>query len=144
MKWYKHDPAAFLEGTVELTLEERGAYIVLIDLLYARAPINHVTDELVMSAARINRQRWNRLKISLIAKGKVQESDGHLTVNRFKKVLENFQETSKKVASLRARRLKEQELRLIRNVGESRIQNSKSLSYLYRASKRTAEEGREE
>ena len=134
MKWYKHDPAAFLEGTTELTLEERGAYIVLIDLLYARAPANHVTDELVMSAAGINRQRWNRLKTSLMAKGKIHENDGHLTANSFKKVLEKFQETSKNVASLRARRLKNQWLRQIPTV----LENTE-----YRLSKREPEKGSE-
>ena len=72
-----------------------------------------------MRAAGINRQRWQRLKASLIHKGKVHENNGHLTVNRFKKVLENFQETSKKVASLRVRHLKKQELRLIRNMSEN-------------------------
>ena len=36
MKWYKRDPDAFFAATRTLTLEERGAYNDLLDLLYAR------------------------------------------------------------------------------------------------------------
>ena len=61
MKWYKHDPAAFLEGVIGLTAEERGFYITLIDLLYARDGHN-VTDELVCSAMRCNPRTWRAVK----------------------------------------------------------------------------------
>ena len=50
MKWYKRDPAAALEGMLGLTIEERGAYNALIDLIYARAPRGGVTDQLVCKA----------------------------------------------------------------------------------------------
>jgi Protein of unknown function (DUF1376) len=82
MKWYKHDPSAALAGMIGLTVEERGAYYTLIDLLYARAPHNDVTDILVIKALGIRPQTWRRLKGSLILKGKVHETDGKLTANR--------------------------------------------------------------
>lgn len=82
MKWYKHDPSAALAGMIGLTVEERGAYYTLMDLQYARAPHNDVTDELVVKALGVRPQVWRRLKASLIAKGKVHESDGRLTANR--------------------------------------------------------------
>ena len=53
MKWYKHDPAAFLEGVTGLTAQERGFYITLINLLYARDG-HAVRDELVCSAMGCN------------------------------------------------------------------------------------------
>lgn len=73
MKWYKHDPSAALAGMIGLTIEERGAYYTLIDLCYARAPKNYVTDVLVAQALGCRPQVWRRLKASLIAKGKVRE-----------------------------------------------------------------------
>lgn len=82
MKWYKHDPSAALAGMIGLTVEERGAYYTLIDLQYARAPHNDVTDELVIKALAIHPQYWRRLKAGLIAKGKLHETGGKLAANR--------------------------------------------------------------
>ena len=36
MKWYKRDPDAFKGGTLGLSLEEIGAYTLLLDDIYAR------------------------------------------------------------------------------------------------------------
>ena len=33
-RWYKRDPNAALEGMAVLTLEERGAYNTVLDLIY--------------------------------------------------------------------------------------------------------------
>jgi uncharacterized protein YdaU (DUF1376 family) len=86
MKWYKHDPAAFLEGVIGLTAEERGFYITLIDLLYARDGYS-VTDELVCSAMRCNPRTWRAVKRRLMACGKVREDNLGLTANRVELVL---------------------------------------------------------
>jgi hypothetical protein len=88
MKWYKHDPNAALAGMIGLTVEERGAYYTLIDLLYARAPHNDVTDQLVVKALGVRPQMWQRLKASLIAKGKVHETGGRLMANRVETTIE--------------------------------------------------------
>lgn len=86
MKWYKHDPTAFLEGVFGLTAEERGFYITLIDLLYARDGQN-VRDELVCSAMGCNPRTWQAVKKRLMASGKVREINGKLTANRVEWVL---------------------------------------------------------
>jgi hypothetical protein len=69
---------------IGLTVEERGAYYTLMDLQYARAPHNDVTDELVIEALGVDPRTWRRLKAGLMAKGKVHETDGKLTANRVK------------------------------------------------------------
>lgn len=86
MKWYKHDPTAFLEGVIGLTAEERGFYITVIDLLYARDG-HDVRDELVCQAMACNPRTWRVIKRRLIACGKVREVDGELTANRVERVL---------------------------------------------------------
>ncbi len=86
MKWYRHDPAAFLEGVIGLDFEERGAYITLIDLLYARDG-KDVTDDLVCKAAACRPQVWRRIKSKLVDKGKVREVGGKLTANRVETTL---------------------------------------------------------
>jgi len=90
MKYISFEPAAFLEGVIELSLEERGFYITLIALNYARAKkngssewqIGDVTDDLVIKAAHSRRDVWRRAKASLIAKGKIIEINGKLVANR--------------------------------------------------------------
>jgi uncharacterized protein YdaU (DUF1376 family) len=84
VKWYKHDPSAALAGMIGLTVEERGAYYTLMDLQYARAPHNDVTDDLVVKALAVRPHTWRRLKAALMAKGKVQEKDGKLSARRVK------------------------------------------------------------
>ena len=34
LKWYKRDPRAALTGMMSLSLEERGAYNTILDLIY--------------------------------------------------------------------------------------------------------------
>jgi uncharacterized protein YdaU (DUF1376 family) len=82
MKWYKHDPAAFLEGVIGLTAEERGFYITIIDLLYAR-DAREVKDELVIKAMACDPRSWRAVKKRLVAKGKIWElADGSLMARR--------------------------------------------------------------
>ena len=87
MKWYPHDPCAFLEGVINLNAEERGFYITLIDLLYARDGKN-VTDELVSKAMGCRPQVWRRVKAQLIAAGKIRELNGSLNANRVETTLQ--------------------------------------------------------
>jgi hypothetical protein len=90
MKYVSFEPAAFLEGVMELSAEERGFYITLIALNYARAKQNglaqwavgDVTDELVRKAIGCRSHTWRRIKASLILKGKVSETEGKLRANR--------------------------------------------------------------
>ncbi len=111
--WYPRDPQAFVLGTMGMSLELRGAYSVLLDLMYHRG--GYVPDD-EAELARImgvNRQRWRRVRGELIGLGKVIEWRGHLTNERVlstlrdsphltlkqpktsPKVAENLPETSK-------------------------------------------------
>ena len=95
MKWYKHDPSAALAGMFGLTVEERGAYYTLMDLLYARDG-DGVTDELVCSALACHGRTWIALKKRLIGKGKIWvQADGTLMAKRVENALKSC-ETSLK------------------------------------------------
>jgi len=110
VKWYKHDPNAALAGMIGLTVEERGAYYTLIDLLYARAPHNDVTDQLVIKALGCRPQVWRRLKGGLTAKGKVHETDGKLSANRVETEVKLAVNRIDNMRVLRARQLEKQAL----------------------------------
>ena len=81
--WYKRDPHAALEGMSELTMEERGAYNSLIDVLYCRGGTVPDDDVLVARLIYCHWREWRALKKRLIAKGKVHILEGgKITANR--------------------------------------------------------------
>jgi uncharacterized protein YdaU (DUF1376 family) len=83
MKFYKHDPNAFLAGTGQLSLEERGAYITLIDMLYANDDLLVDNDEAIARAMNCQTRRWQRIKSRLMKLGKIRvDNDGLLHANR--------------------------------------------------------------
>jgi uncharacterized protein YdaU (DUF1376 family) len=113
MKWFKFDPHAFLEGTLGLDAEERGFYVTLLCLLYARDG-EGVTDELVCKAMGCRPQVWRRVKTDLIGKGKVREVFGKLTANRVETELHTAHKLIEKMSYLgklsAAKRLQNNEL----------------------------------
>lgn len=89
MKWYKRDPDAALAGMIGLTLEERGVYNTIIDLLYSRDGNLPSDDVFFARACECRPQVWRRVRDSLIAKGKLRcRADGKLTANRVEKELQ--------------------------------------------------------
>jgi uncharacterized protein YdaU (DUF1376 family) len=90
MKWYYHEPDAALSGMAELNLEQRGAYITIINLLYSRDGMVPDDDVAVARMMRIHWRSWRALKKQLIAAGKVRvTTDGLLTANRVPETLMN-------------------------------------------------------
>jgi uncharacterized protein YdaU (DUF1376 family) len=71
MRFYKHDPDAFLAGTSELTFEQCGAYIRLINLLYSHDDVLADDDNAIARMMGCQLRRWQRLKAQLIRLGKV-------------------------------------------------------------------------
>jgi len=74
--WYKRDPAAALEGMHHLTLEERGAYNTVLDLIYLREDRLFDDDRFISGHLGVDKRVWTRLKTSLVAKGKLLLEDG--------------------------------------------------------------------
>lgn len=78
IRWYKRDPNAALQGMAILSLEERGAYNTILDLLYARD--GHLPDDerelsrLMHCDIRI----WRRVRRRLMDLGKLYIHAGNL------------------------------------------------------------------
>ena len=89
LKWYKRDPHAALQGMMTLTLEERGAYNTVLDLIYShdgRCPDN---DREIASWLRVDIKRWRRIRKRLIEKGKLYPYAGELHNRKADEVCEN-------------------------------------------------------
>lgn len=104
MHWYKRDPDAALAGMSELTLQERGAYNTILDLLYARDGDLPDDDDVLPRMVGCHGNEWRAVKAKLIARGKIWTVDGKLTAKRVETELKerkNFSETQRKRAGKR-------------------------------------------
>lgn len=82
IKWYKRDPDAALQGMFELSLEERGAYNTVLDLIYAKANKLPDDDRFVAGWMRVDVRVWRRIKLRLIALRKLRVDAGFLRNGR--------------------------------------------------------------
>lgn len=103
MKWYKRDPDAALTGMRGLSDAEYKAYGIIIDLLYSRDGDLPDDEFLISVHVGWHRQKWRRVRSSLLAKGKIHlQTDGKLTANRVQTAIKeaaNYSESQ----SLRAK-----------------------------------------
>jgi uncharacterized protein YdaU (DUF1376 family) len=78
LRWYKRDPNAALQGMAMLSLEERGAYNTILDLLYARdgnlPDIEAELARLLHCDVRV----WRRVRRRLMDLGKLYIHGGSL------------------------------------------------------------------
>ena len=71
LKWYKRDPRAALHGMMELTLEERGAYTTVLDLIYTHDGAVDDNPQFIASWLRVDVRVWKRLRATLLGAGKL-------------------------------------------------------------------------
>jgi uncharacterized protein YdaU (DUF1376 family) len=87
--WYRRFPDNFIAGTVGLTLEEKGAYSLVLDLMYVRG--GPVPDEprYIAGVCNCSVRKWNAIRERLISLGKIHVVNGYLTNERAEKEIEN-------------------------------------------------------
>ena len=96
--WYKRYPADFIQGTMGLSLEEKGAYSIILDLIYAKgAPI--VDDErYIAGVCNISLRKWAVIRERLIEAKKITISAGFISNFRAEKEIENVSKLERKLA----------------------------------------------
>ena len=102
MKFYMRDPDAAFAGMAGLTLEQIGAYNLIIDRLYALDGLLPDDDAAIARAFHVDIRQWKRVKAELLVKGKIRiTTDGMLDANgvRSRRLLANFRSTSAKHAA---------------------------------------------
>ena len=80
--WYKRYPSDFIAGTLQLTCEEKGAYSVVLDLIYDRGGPIPDDAQWIARVCNLSTRRWNQIRARLLELGKVTAHDGVLTNNR--------------------------------------------------------------
>jgi len=98
--WHKRYHGDALNGYMGLTLEERGAYSTLLDLMYDTDWQIGIRDNDRWIAGHMDCsvRKWCSLKDSLMAAGKIDVVDGYVSNPRYRKERENALETSRKRA----------------------------------------------
>jgi uncharacterized protein YdaU (DUF1376 family) len=96
--WHKRYHSDALSGMLPLTLEERGAYQTVLDLIYDRGGPIIDNERLLAGYMNCSIRKWRSLREALIAKRKLALVDGHLTNSRAEKEIENEVKTSRKRA----------------------------------------------
>lgn len=107
--WYKRFPADFIAGTLSLSLEEKGAYAIVLDLIYDRGGPIPDDARWIARVCGCSTRKWAALRRRLIEAGKLIESDGMLSNPRAEAMLESAVREAAKLAenaakSHRARR----------------------------------------
>lgn len=86
--WYKRYGADFIHGTMGLSLEEKGAYSIILDLIYDRgAPI--IDDARYLAGVcGCSVRKWSAIRARLLEMGKIVAKDGFISNSRAEKEIE--------------------------------------------------------
>ncbi|MFC7378251.1 DUF1376 domain-containing protein [Brevundimonas sp. GCM10030266] len=76
LPYYKRFPRDFLEGTIGLSFETKGAYAIVLDLIYMRD--GRLPDDARYIAGQLgcSVRKWTAIRAELIAAGKLAAEDG--------------------------------------------------------------------
>lgn len=89
LPYYKAYPRDFIEGTIGMSLELKGAYRVLLDLIYMQA--GHLRDDAryISGLLGCSVRKWETIRVQLICAGKIQIENGKITNSRARLELES-------------------------------------------------------
>ena len=79
LPYYKRFPRDFLEGTIGLSFETKGAYAIVLDLIYMRS--GQLPDDARYIAGQLgcSVRKWSAIREELIARGKLQVHEGFIS-----------------------------------------------------------------
>jgi uncharacterized protein YdaU (DUF1376 family) len=81
-RWYKRCGADFIHGTMMLTLEEKGAYSLCLDLIYDRGGPIPDDARWLAGVCGVSLRKWNGIRERLISLGKIAVENGLLSNSR--------------------------------------------------------------
>lgn len=85
--WYKRCGADFIEGTMGLTLEEKGAYSLCLDLIYSHGGPIADDPRWIAGICNVSLRKWTALRQRLVSAGKIFVSEGKISNARADKEL---------------------------------------------------------
>ena len=99
LPYHKRYHGDALTGFMSLTLEERGAYQTLLDMMYDRGGPLIDNERLLAGYMGCSTRKWRSLRSSLIEKGKIHiTAEGQIGNDRAEKEIEKTTKTSRKLS----------------------------------------------
>jgi uncharacterized protein YdaU (DUF1376 family) len=80
-RWYKRCGADFIHGTMMLSLEEKGAYSLCLDLIYDRGGPIPDDARWLAGVCGVSLRKWGAIRARLVMLGKLIETDGGMLSN---------------------------------------------------------------
>ena len=93
-------PDDWLAGTLELTIEEEGAYARVCFLIYSKGGPLPDNDRWLAGMCRVSTRRWRALRHALADKGKIEIRDGRIYQARCERELEKARIRARKLAEI--------------------------------------------
>jgi len=87
--WYKRNPRDYYEATRELSLEERGAYGDIIDLLYMHGGAIPDDAKWISHALHVSTRKWAAIRDALLNAQKIRIEDGKIGNERVSRELDS-------------------------------------------------------
>lgn len=98
LPYHKRYHSDALAGMMPLTLEERGAYNTLLDMIYDRGGPLIDNERLLAGYMNCSIRKWRQIRESLLAKRKIAiDRDGCIANRRAQKEIENTTKTHRKL-----------------------------------------------
>lgn len=127
--YYKRYPSDFLESCEGMSFEQKGAYSIILDLIYARDGSLIDDPRLIAGILNCSVRKWNALRSDLILFGKLRPVDGFLRNDRAEKEIISRRSIAEKNAENRSRPNKNNPLKSrTRNTTDYRLQKLNSTS----------------
>ena len=97
-RWYKRCGADFISGTMGLSLEEKGAYSLCLDLIYDHGGPIPDDARWLSGICGVSLRKWTAIKNRLVETGKIKVFDGFISNFRAEKELETPAKPQRNVA----------------------------------------------
>ncbi len=110
LPYYKAYPRDFIEGTIGMSFELKGAYRLVLDLIYMQGGNLPDDDRYISGLLGCSLRKWSALRADLIAAGKLQVSNDCLTNYRAIIELETLAKLQDKQRENRSRPNKNKDL----------------------------------
>lgn len=96
--WYKRYPSNFISGTMRLSLEQKGAYSMVLDLIYDHGGPIPDDSRWIARVCGCSTRKWNQIRQGLIGMGYLHAQDAHLTNRRAEKQIFSSEKEREKLA----------------------------------------------
>lgn len=87
LPYYKRYGRDFLEGTAGMPFELKGAYAIVLDLIYLQGGRLPDDPQYIAGHLGMSVRRWNKVRLGLIAAGKIEAENGIISNSRADKEL---------------------------------------------------------